>query len=163
MAFGTGSHESTRLAAELMETLDLQGLRVMDIGTGTGLLALYALLRGAKWAGGFDLDPVCGPCLQENRLVNLGESRSKAGFWIGGTESLRPGNRFPVVIANMIRSEILPLLPDVLQQLEKGGMWIVSGQRLEDKAHWIAPLKEAGLSIQTERVCEGWWAFAARF
>src|SRR4051812_13488080 len=56
-AFGTGSHESTSLALELLEDADLQGRRVLDVGTGTGVLAFAALLFGAKSVVGFDVDP----------------------------------------------------------------------------------------------------------
>src|SRR5690606_13503033 len=66
MAFGTGSHESTRIAALLMEKLDLSGRTVLDVGTGTGLLALFAARQGARRIVGFDIDPVAGPCLREN-------------------------------------------------------------------------------------------------
>ena len=163
MAFGTGSHESTRLAAELLETQSLDGKTVLDIGTGTGLLALYAVRRGAARAFGFDIDPVCGPCLKENLAVNLPGPSPRAGFWIGGTESLRPGSRFQCVVANMIRSEILPLLRAVLPHLSVDGTLLVSGQRLEDKPHWLEPLEKAGLRIVEEKDCDGWWAFAARF
>src|SRR5690606_42063584 len=70
MAFGTGSHESTRIAALLMESLQLTDKSVLDVGAGTGILALYASLRGADRAVGFDIDPVAGACLRENLDLN---------------------------------------------------------------------------------------------
>ncbi|HLP43619.1 MAG TPA: 50S ribosomal protein L11 methyltransferase, partial [Fibrobacteria bacterium] len=77
MAFGTGSHESTRIAALLLEALpggadgsSLKGRTVLDIGTGTGILALYAGFLGASEVLALDIDPVTGPCLKENLVLN---------------------------------------------------------------------------------------------
>src|SRR4051812_22634656 len=66
MAFGTGSHESTRIAATLLERIAVRNGTVLDIGTGTGILALYAAQLGAASVLALDIDPVVGPCLNEN-------------------------------------------------------------------------------------------------
>ena len=65
-AFGTGEHDTTSSCATLMESIDFNGKTVLDIGTGTGILAMYARRLGAKMAVGTEIDPLTIPCIAEN-------------------------------------------------------------------------------------------------
>jgi len=93
MAFGTGSHESTRIAALLLETLNLRGKSVLDVGTGTGILSLYPAQLGAKLCVGFDIDPVTGPCLRENLDLNPPPRDPR---WFFRRDSGRPAGERPL-------------------------------------------------------------------
>ncbi len=160
MAFGTGSHESTRIAALLMESLQLTGKSVLDVGTGTGILALYATLRGAESAMGFDIDPVAGPCLRENLDLNPAASPAPA-FYVGTLDALAPAARFDVIVVNMIRTETWPYLDALLGRLAPGGRLVFSGQRIEDQPHWKAWFDKAGVSVAGEVTLGEWWGFTA--
>ncbi len=161
MAFGTGSHETTRIAALLLEKLSLKGCSVLDIGTGTGLLALYAAQIGAEQVLALDIDPVAGPCLIENIALNPLAAGSKFRTLIGETSALAPGARFDLVLCNMIRSELWPFREELRTRLNPRGHFIVSGQRVEDKAAFLAWKELSPFQILSELEMEGWWGFCA--
>ena len=160
MAFGTGSHESTRIAALLLEELDLRGKSLLDAGTGTGILSLYPAQLGARLAVGFDIDPVTGPCLCENLDLNPLPSGAKAVFYVGTLDALSPSMRFDVIVCNMIRTEAWPHLDAFPAFLKPGGCIIISGQRLEDQPHWLKWFEEKEVKPFCEIILEEWWGFA---
>lgn len=169
MAFGTGSHESTRIAALLLEKTGLQGSSVLDIGTGTGILALYAAQLGAAEVVALDIDPVVGPCLEENLVLNPPPRGCRFNTLIGGTNALAPTARFGMVICNMIRTELWPFREELRARLAPQGprspagpgRFVVSGQRLEDKPHFLAWQERSPFRIVHEAEMDGWWGFAA--
>lgn len=169
MAFGTGSHESTRIAALLLEKAGMQGATVLDIGTGTGILALYAAQLGAAEVVALDIDPVVGPCLEENLVLNPPPPGCRFHTLIGGIEALAPRARFGAVICNMIRTELWPfreelrarLAPQSPRSPARPGLFVVSGQRLEDKPHFLAWREASPFVIIHEEEMDGWWGFAA--
>lgn len=168
MAFGTGSHESTRIAALLMEKVSVKGASVLDIGTGTGILALYAAQLGASDVLAFDIDPVAGPCLNENVALNPPPPGCRFRIFVGGSDALSPGARFGMVICNMIRTELWPFREELRSRLASQGprspggpgVFVVSGQRLEDKPHFLAWRETSPFRIVAETEMEGWWGFA---
>jgi ribosomal protein L11 methyltransferase len=162
MAFGTGSHESTRIAALLMEALDLSGKTVVDVGTGTGILALYAAQRGAAYGVGFDIDPVAGPCLRENLDLNPLPAGRLAMFYVGTLDAVRPEKGFDVLVINMIRTETWPYLDALLDRTLPGGRLVFSGQRVEDQPHWNQWFAEKNVTVESEVTLGEWWGFTAR-
>lgn len=162
MAFGTGSHESTRIAAALMENLDLREKSVLDAGTGTGILALYAAMRKARFSAGFDIDPLAGPCLRENLDLNPLPPPHQAAFYVGTLDALRPAARFDVLVVNMIRTETWPLLDALLARTAPDGWLLFSGQRLEDQPYWRQWIAEHDLAVTGEITLGEWWGFAAK-
>ena len=123
-AFGVGSHESTRLAYELLESTELRGRSVLDVGCGSGILAMAALRLGARRAIGFDFDPaaalLAGQYARHNRV--------DADFYLGTIAALAPeGAGFDVVVLNVLPHEIADELGDVIACLAPGGDLLVSG------------------------------------
>jgi len=122
-AFGTGGHESTRLAIAALEDEVRSESHVLDAGTGSGVLALAAAALGAPFALGFDIDTDAIFVARENaRRHDFG---SRVAFCVGPAAAL--SGRFSIVIANMLPVELLPLLPALAARLEPGGRLILSG------------------------------------
>ncbi len=162
MAFGTGSHETTRIAALLMEQLPCNNASVLDIGTGTGLLALYAAQLGASQVLALDIDPVVGPCLEENLQLNPPPPDCRFRTLISETSALRESRRFDLVLCNMIRTELWPFREELRLRLNPAGSFVVSGQRMEDKAHFEAWRSQSPFRIVAELEMDGWWGFSAQ-
>jgi ribosomal protein L11 methyltransferase len=146
-AFGTGSHESTALCIELLEEMDLRGKRALDIGTGSGILALAMLRLGARKVIGFDIDLDAFRPLRENRECNDGRGFS---FFIGAIDALGP-SKFDVITMNILPEVIVPMLPRVFEHA--GGPLIVSGI-LTSLRHDVA----RHARVVRERTKGEWWA-----
>ena len=110
-AFGTGSHETTSLCIEILETLDIEGKRGLDIGAGSGILALAMCRLGAEQVIAFDNDVDAFAALRDNRRRN-GVDDTRMPIFIGGVEAIR-GGVFDIVTMNIIPEVIIPLLGDV--------------------------------------------------
>ncbi|ANE44035.1 50S ribosomal protein L11 methyltransferase [Deinococcus puniceus] len=103
MAFGTGHHATTRMAVEALSELDLAGLRVLDVGTGSGVLAIAAALLGADHAVGVDIDPITIPIARENAEINsvpARRSRFEEGS-LGLGDADWQDRPFDVLVANL--------------------------------------------------------------
>jgi ribosomal protein L11 methyltransferase len=121
-----------------------------------------------------DIDPVAGPCLNENLVLNPVPAGCRFSTLIGEIDSLAADARFDVVICNMIRTELWPFREQLRNRLSrgtqgsagnrsgsKGGLFVVSGQRLEDKPHFLAWRGTSPFRIVDEVEMDGWWGFAA--
>ena len=121
-AFGSGEHASTRLALELLLETLRPGETLLDLGTGSGILALAALRRGAARAVAFDTDPIA--------IVNAAENRARNGLplalYCGGLGALKKSARFDVSVANLLLHELLPCLPALAAHTRRA--LVLSGQ-----------------------------------
>lgn len=161
-AFGTGSHETTALCIETLETLELEGSRGLDIGSGSGILAMAMLRLGASKAIAFDNDPDAFAALRDNRMRNqIGEGAMP--LFIGSVEALR-GGTFDVITMNIIPEVILSLLPEVITRLAGDGRLILSGILAVKRDEVVDAADAQGLALVSERAKGEWWAgtFAAR-
>lgn len=134
-AFGTGAHASTRLCLDGLAELDLNGKSLLDIGTGSGVLALAAFLSGAERVTATEVDPACEEVVKENlRLNNLDEKSSRFRLLMGDIltdPAIQDGaeGSYDVVTANILAPVILKLAaPGAADRyLKKGGVFISSG------------------------------------
>jgi ribosomal protein L11 methylase PrmA len=140
-AFGTGSHESTRLAVRLLLAEDLRGARVLDVGCGTGTLAFVAALEGAARVVAFDLDREAAFATREQARAN---AVPRVAAFAGPLEALFPAARFDVIAANMIHEETAPLLAGLHALLAPGGRLLCSGQLAEREWEWEILLRKNG-------------------
>jgi ribosomal protein L11 methyltransferase len=146
-AFGTGGHESTRLALEGLDALRREVRvtpRVLDVGTGTGVLALAALALGARRAVGLDLDPLAAPAARENASRN-GEA-AHLDVFTGPVEALAPEVRFHGIVANLLRRELEPLIEALARRVEPGGWLVFSGLLDEEVDELCARFASAGIA-----------------
>jgi ribosomal protein L11 methyltransferase len=153
-AFGIGSHESTVLALELLEDAKLSGRAVLDVGTGTGILAFAALAWGAARVVAFDADPVAVLQARANSRLN-----GLHPLLFAGRAAALASGPFDLVVVNVVPEEILPDLADLLPLLAPGGALILSGLLAERAAEVAARLAACGLreTGETGRLSRGDW------
>jgi ribosomal protein L11 methyltransferase len=154
-AFGTGSHESTSLALELLEDADLQGRRVLDVGTGTGVLAFAALAFGAESVTGFDLDPAAPFHARDNSALNGLHPR----LFAGRLAAIRQRPLFDLALVNVVPEQILPEMPDLVRLLKPGGEAILSGILQERGRQVLDRMRGLGLAERDRRAAGDWVAF----
>ena len=160
MAFGTGTHETTGMCVELIEDYVKPGDTAIDIGTGTGILAIAAALAGAKDVLATDLDPVAVRVAAENVRINgfADVIRTRQGDLLQAVDE-----RANVVIANIIADVIAMLAQPVRAHIEDGGLFICSGIARERSDFVIEALKAAGYQQPMDIREKGeWMAIAAR-
>ena len=154
-AFGTGSHETTSLCIEMLETIGVERRRGLDVGTGSGILAMAMVRLGASKVIAFDNDPDAYAALRENRIRN-GVDGQVMPLFIGGVEALRGGS-FDVVTMNIIPEVILPLLGDVVLRMAPDAQLILSGILVVKRDEVLAAAAAHGLQLQDERAKGEWW------
>ncbi len=154
--FGTGSHETTALCIELLETLELRGGRGLDVGAGSGILALAMVRLGAARAIALDNDTDAYGALRNNRTRNSVAAGAMPIF-IGSVEALRGGS-FDAITMNIVPEVILPLLGLVAARLGSQGSLVLSGILLERRDEVLAACAATGLGLAAERSRGEWWA-----
>lgn len=157
MAFGTGTHESTAMCVEALESYVEDGYKIYDIGTGSGILAIVGAKLGGKVVG-IDLDPMAVKVAKENGLINKVEDRVefREGDLLDTVDS-----KVDLVVSNIIAEVIATITPDVKQVLKPGGIFISSGIIIEKMDLVRQALVENGFKILEERKLNSWAAFVA--
>ncbi len=167
LTFGTGSHASTQLCLEgIQEVLKPDSL-VLDLGCGSGILAVAALCLGARHATGVDIDPKAVDVAYENAALNdIG--RDKCRFLAGNVISDQSlvdelaQEKADLVLANIVADVIIPLAPVVPRLLAAEGTFLCSGI-IDTRADEVAAaLKQTGLTVTRRREKNGWVALEAR-
>jgi ribosomal protein L11 methyltransferase len=153
-AFGTGSHETTALCIELLTTLRLRDALGLDVGSGSGILALAMLRLGARKVIAFDNDNDAYGALRDNRSRNSVDP-SQMPLFIGSVEALR-GGRFDAITMNIIPEVILPLLPEVLPHV--AGPLLLSGILTTRRDDVVSACASLDFQLTDERARGEWWA-----
>ena len=160
MIFGTGAHASTQMCMRELERAIQGGERVLDLGSGSGILSITAVLLGAAHATGVDIDPKAEDIARENAAINqIFSDRFTAvtGDVIGDRammESLR--GHYDVVLANIVADVIIPLSRVVPEFLQEDSVFICSGILNTRLAEVLAALEQNGLQIISTEQQEDW-------
>jgi len=160
-AFGTGMHETTQLCIRQLRKHITPETVLLDVGTGSGILAILSLMFGAKKAIGTDLDPCAVEAVRENSEVN-GIRPEQFEMMIGNIITDKAVQDkvgyecYDIVVANILADVLVPLTPVIVNQLKKGAIYITSGI-IDDKEETVVnAVKEAGLEV-LEVTYQGEW------
>ncbi len=159
MSFGTGYHETTRCMLRLMESAVRPGTTMLDVGTGTGILAIAGIKLGCASAIACDVDEWSYRNATENAEANGVTDRMKV---ILGDISLTPRNPFDLVAANLQLSLILPILGRLDERCAADGLLLLSGLLLKDEEEISSRLTERTFAISSRLTENEWLALAAR-
>ena len=153
LAFGTGGHETTNLCLEVLDERVRGGERVLDIGTGSGILAIAALKLGAAMAEGVDIDPVAVRTAGENAALN--GVADKLTVLVGDLSDKASG-KYDIITANIVANAIMALAPAVPGLMADDAVFIASGIIDSRKDEVIAALEAAGLAVLEVKEKRGW-------
>lgn len=153
MSFGTGHHETTHLMVQFIMDESMEKKSVLDMGTGTGILAILAKMKGADFVEGIDIDEWS----YENAVENAERNNTKVQFYKGGAESI-PNRKYDVVFANINKNILLHDLPFYVNALKKDGFLFLSGLYNFDEQDIVAAANKNGLTFVTKRERNEWIA-----
>ncbi len=166
-AFGTGMHETTQLCMRQLKKYVTSETEMLDVGTGSGILAIVALKLGAKHAVGTDLDPCAITATKENLEVN-GIPEGAMDVMIGNIIDDRSVQdavgyeKYDIVAANILAEVLVPLTPVIVNQLKHGGIYITSGIIDEKEETVVEAVKAAGLEVVEVTHQNDWVSVTAR-
>ncbi|MBQ1989484.1 MAG: 50S ribosomal protein L11 methyltransferase [Clostridia bacterium] len=158
-AFGTGTHATTSLCLGVLDKKVANGQKVLDIGCGSGILAIASVLLGADYAVGVDIDAQSVKTAKENAEIN--NLTNKTEFFVGDLADKVSG-KYNIVCANIVADVIIRLLPDVGQFMEEDGILIISGIIDIRKDDVLNAIKQNGFTITEEAYRENWCAFTLK-
>lgn len=159
-SFGTGKHETTQLCIRQLYKHLKPGMRILDVGCGSGILSLICLKLGAGAVVGTDIDPLCMEAARDNMEINH-LPVEHADFYLGnliddGDLQEKVGGNYDIVVANILADIVIPLTPVVANHIKKGGIYITSGIIDFKEEAVVQAVVEAGFEIL--EVChQGEW------
>ena len=166
-AFGTGMHETTQLCIRQLRKYVTEDTRILDVGCGSGILGMLALMFGAKYSVGTDLDPCAIDATYENMEVN-GISKDRYEVMIGNiiddkaVQDKVGYGCYDIVVANILADVLVPLTPVIVNQIKDGGIYVTSGI-IEDKEETVkAAVEAAGLTVLEVHHQGEWVSVTAR-
>lgn len=166
IAFGTGSHETTRLCIQALDKYVKEGDSILDVGCGSGILSIAALKLGAGHATAIDIDETAVKVAAENMVVNHIPSNRYTLFdgdlITNQYMKVRAGSGHDIVVANILADVIIPLTGIIRPHLKKGGLYITSGIIDTKEAEVREALVSAGFEILDAQHMKEWCCFIAR-
>ena len=156
MAFGTGLHPTTQQCLEALSTLPLEGKSALDVGTGSGILAIAAAKRGASPVVAVDTDSLAVGAARENAV------RNGVAIPVGEGSAADVPGRFDVVIANIVSPVLQRIAPDLAARLSGGGTLLVAGIGAPAERATREALESARLEVLDRTVRDDWVALALR-
>ena len=166
-AFGTGMHDTTQLCIRALRKYITKDTVLLDVGTGSGILAILSLMFGAKKAIGTDLDICAVDAVRENKEAN-GIPEDSFELLIGNIITDKEVQDqvgyecYDIVVANILAEVLVPLTPVIVHQLKKGGIYITSGI-IDDKEETVAAaVRAAGLTVLDIQHQGEWVSVVAR-
>ncbi len=155
MAFGTGTHPTTRLCLEWLEREIHAGMTVLDYGCGSGILAIAATKLGAQHVEGVDIDEQAVIAARDNALRNAADVQFHDARW-------QPDRQYDVVVANILSNPLKLLAPALIARVATGGALVLSGI-LERQADEVASIYATlGVPMHVAAVRDGWVCLASR-
>ncbi len=161
MAFGTGTHETTRLVIELLETYTKQGARVLDVGCGSGILAICAKKLGAAECKAYDIDPVAVRVAREN-IKDSGEENVTCDVSDLLKQVDLTGGKYDLVCANIVADIIIRMAPDVGAYMKDDAVLLASGIITERAEEVVGALVAQGLRVAECLDDNGWCALVVQ-
>ena len=163
LAFGTGGHATTRMCLEFLEGLAGPGKRALDLGCGSGILGIGALVLGCESCTGCDIDPKSPEAAADNAALNgieAGRYRMYAGDVLADKRlRAKLGTGYEIVLANIVSDVIIPLAPYARECTASGGAFITSGIIDGRQDEVRAALEAAGFKVKQHLNEEGWHAY----
>lgn len=159
MAFGTGTHPTTRLMLEALEIVVRGGERMIDVGTGSGVLSIAASYLGVDQIAAYDIDEVAVESAKKNLALNPNVKNVTVGV-----NSLLDGihTQVDLLVANILAEIIVPLIPQAFENLKAGGQFLVSGI-ISDKVELVEnKLKEQGFIVEQKLRMKDWYGMIAK-
>lgn len=167
MAFGTGTHETTSLCIETIQEYDFKGKKAIDIGCGSGILSITALLCGAAVADAIDIDPNAVKVSGENVALNTfeGEFHAAAGNILAMDEEAKTligGKKYDFILANIVADVIIRLTAFAGELLTEDGVFVMSGIITERETEVLNALSRNGFVLLERKEKGGWLCLAAK-
>lgn len=157
LAFGSGTHETTRLCLETLENYITEDTSVLDVGCGSGILSIASLILGAKEAVGVDIDALAVKTAKENGVTNgFSEPRYTV---LEGNLTEKVSGKFDVVVANIVADVIVMFCKDVGEYMKEGGVFITSGIIDTKEQQVVDAFDKYGFKIKARHSEKGWVCF----
>lgn len=152
MAFGTGTHESTKICIQLLETYCIDKNSLLDIGCGSGILSLASSLLGVDLVDGVDIDPISIKVSKENAKLN---NLSNINF-IQGDLTEKITKKYDIIVANIVADVIINLVSDIKPYLNMGGIFICSGIIKSREEQVVSFLLDNGFNLIEKKYENDW-------
>ena len=157
LAFGSGTHDTTRLCLEALEKYAGSGKTVLDVGCGSGILSIAAMLLGCESAQGVDIDALAVKTAAENAVGNgFNEPQVK---YVQGNLTDKINGKFDIILANIVADIVIRLCEDVKKYMNPGAVFITSGIILPREDEVLAAFERCDLTVTERRESGGWLCF----